>query len=416
MVTRCVGKKAHGFIGQRALSYARQIRYSVNMKKLIVLLLFCAAVPQLVLAQGNKLRPVLRTMAEKQAAQNSYQSAQRLLKEIPNSFPSLRHVNRQRAKQPVTKFCPSSEDIELWTKLKTGYLTTRSNNKALLINKIIRRHTNMSSALIDLRKLEKIYGKQDFFLLFVTAYYNRELGEMAPSLYDALQTIYLQNNPVQQNRAVARMQFLFQNKNRIFSALQQELPPKGSWRLQWLPELAAARSIYTDINRIVLSYERALKPFRRDVSLDHINSASTVHIQGEDVPVVYFPGDLQDLPLLYQQLLYKEPGTLPLFVLADKAKRSMIIFNTEKNKWIRISKHEFADPHYPHLHLNTLKKVHIKTGQNRVYTDHLLLNIQIPIKPRPELTPQEMETFFFDKALETLSKMPHVHISYQPLR
>lgn len=367
----------------------------------------------LAFAQGNKLRPLLRTISEKQSAQYSFQSAQRVLEEAQNGFPALRHVNRQQAKQLPTRFRPQSQDVELWAKLKTGYLTTRSNNKSLLVNKIVQRHTNMSSALIDVRKLEKIYGKQDFFLLFTTAYYKREMGEMSPSLYEALQRIYLQNDPSKQDAAVARMQFLFQNKNRLLSVLQEGLPQRGVWRLQWLPEFAAARSAATDINRIILAYERTLKPFRKDIALDHINAASTVRIKEWDAPIVYYPGDLKFLPLVYKHLLYEEQKGQPIFVTVDKKNRSMIIFNSTKDKWVRISTHEYSNPNNLHLHLNQLKKVHFKTAPKSLYADRVLLNIQIPIQSRPDLTPQELEEFFFDKALETMSKMSNVYISYQ---
>lgn len=358
---------------------------------------------------------------ETAASPNGAQAAQKALRHLQDEgiSPSIRHANRQQAKPPITKFRPDKEELALWAKLKTGHLAGKSEpirglNKSALIDKIVQRHNNMNSALVDLFRLEKTYGQQDFFHMFAAAYYNKVFGPMAPSFYDLLKNISITGDRNLQTLAVTRMQFLFSHKKDFMSILQREPSiTRGSWRLQWLPLLSAPKSNQFNPNRIVLAYERTMQPSRQDVTMEHITPTSYVRIDGKNTRVLYFQEDLKYLPELYKRLLYNKDKGQPLFVAVDKPNRVMFVFNDTRTKWIRISQHEFSDPDNLHLHINRLKRIYFKTAKDHEHYDNMVINVTLPLKSREDLTPEELEDIFFNQTLKTLAKTPNVYISYQ---
>ena len=211
------------------------------------------------------------------------------------------------------------------------------------------------------------------------------------------------------------MQFLFSHQNNFKNILQDSFQENGKWSLYWLPVFQPTGKAPFTPQRIILSYERTLYPDKTDISMEHIRADSKIQINGKPVRVVHFQEDLKYLPQFYQQLLYKKPEGKPLFVAVDRPNRLMIVFNEAKNKWVRISKHEFANPEGLHIHLNRVKNIHFKTGKNKVHADKMLINLRIPIESRPYLTPQELEDIFFNQTIRQFETMPNVYISYQSL-
>ena len=410
-------------MGLRALSSSLPERYAVSMRKITCLLACFMLAANMAWAQNGKwLQSTLRA-AEKEAASASSaaRSAARAITAAEEEFvPSVtRHVNRIQVKPPLPKFRPDGDELDLWVKLKPKHLagstpSSRGINKSRLIDKIVQRHHNMNSALIDLFRLETKYGAQDFFHLFSAAYYRKVFGPLAPSFYDALRNISLRGDKHIQTLATARMQFLFSHKNRFMSIVEEQPDgTKGNWRLQWLPILNIANPKQFNPKRIVLSYERTMQPSRSDVTMDHISPSSYARINGTNTRILYFQEDLSYLPQLYKILLYKKYTGQPLFVAVDKINRVMFVFNEHKTKWIRISQHEFANPKNLHLHINRLKQIHFKTAKDQMHIDHMIINVTLPLKSREDLTPEELEDIFFNQTLKTLAKMPNVYIAYQ---
>lgn len=412
-----IGTKAHFILGPRALSPGFQLRYAVSMRNFIILGIYFLFITTLTQAQGIKWLNTASRAVNKSAGQNVSRciTAKKLLRIQEETMPALRHSNRQNAKKPVTKFRPNLEDIELWAKLKSGHITGRGLNKGALIDKIVQRHNNMNSALMDLRRLEKQYGTQDFFHLFAVDYYRKVLKALTPSFYDFLQQISLLGDKQIQTAVVTRMQFLFSHQNNFKNILARTAPVTGSWSLYWLPQFTPGQKVTFNPNRLVFSYERSLYPDRTDVTMDHIRADSKIRINGRNVRVVHFQEDLSYLPQFYEQLLYKHPEGRPLFVAVDIPNRLMIVFNDTKNKWVRISKHEFSDSQDLHIHLNRVKSIYFKTGKQKEHFDKMLINIRIPIQSRRNLTPEELEDIFFTQTIRRFEQMPNVYISYQPL-
>lgn len=387
------------------------------MRKFIFLFISLLTFTPLAQAQGAKWLPAaVRAAGKENANATAGKKAAKQLIHMQNKFPAaLRHSNRQNAKKPVTKFRPNLEEVDLWAKLKTGHMTGRGLNKGALVDKIVQRHNNMNSALMDLRRLENRYGEQDFFHLFAVNYYRKVLHGLTPSFYDFLQQISLLGDKQIQTSVVARMQFLFSHQNNFKAILARTAPVTGNWSLYWMPQFTPGQKVTFNPNRLVFSYERTLYPDRTDITLDHIRADSKIRINGKNTRVVYFQEDLSFLPQFYRQLLYKTPEGRPLFVAVDIPNRLMIVFNDVKNKWVRISKHEFADPQDLHIHLNRVKKIYFKTGKEKEHYDNMLMNVRIPIQSRPDLTPEELEDIFFTQTIRRFEQMPNVYISYQPL-
>lgn len=387
------------------------------MRKFIFLFISLLTITSLAQAQGAKWLPAAVRAAGKESTQGTAgRKAAKQLIHMQEKFPaSIRHANRQNAKKPVTKFRPNLEEVDLWAKLKTGHMTGRGLNKGALIDKIVQRHNNMNSALMDLRRLENRYGEQDFFHLFAVNYYRKVLHGLTPSFYDFLQQISLLGDKQIQTSVVARMQFLFSHQNNFKAILARTAPVTGNWSLYWMPQFTPGQKVTFNPNRLVFSYERSLYPDRTDVTLDHIRADSKIRINGKNTRVVYFQEDLSFLPQFYRQLLYKTPEGRPLFVAVDIPNRLMIVFNDTKNKWVRISKHEFSDPQDLHIHLNRVKNIYFKTGKEKEHYDKMLMNVRIPIQSRPDLTPEELEDIFFTQTIRRFEQMPNVYISYQPL-
>lgn len=387
------------------------------MRKFIFLFISLLTFTPLAQAQGAKWLPAaVRAAGKENANATAGKKAAKQLIHMQDKFPAaLRHSNRQNAKKPVTKFRPNLEEVDLWAKLKTGHMTGRGLNKGALVDKIVQRHNNMNSALMDLRRLENRYGEQDFFHLFAVNYYRKVLHGLTPSFYDFLQQISLLGDKQIQTSVVARMQFLFSHQNNFKNIVQDSFQENGKWSLYWLPVFQPTGKAPFTPQRIILSYERTLYPDKTDISMEHIRADSKIQINGKPVRVVHFQEDLKYLPQFYQQLLYKKPEGKPLFVAVDRPNRLMIVFNEAKNKWVRISKHEFANPEGLHIHLNRVKNIHFKTGKNKVHADKMLINLRIPIESRPYLTPQELEDIFFNQTIRQFETMPNVYISYQSL-
>lgn len=387
------------------------------MRKFIFLFISLLTFTPLAQAQGAKWLPAaVRAAGKENANATAGKKAAKQLIHMQDKFPAaLRHSNRQNAKKPVTKFRPNLEEVDLWAKLKTGHMTGRGLNKGALVDKIVQRHNNMNSALMDLRRLENRYGEQDFFHLFAVNYYRKVLHGLTPSFYDFLQQISLLGDKQIQTSVVARMQFLFSHQNNFKAILARTAPVTGNWSLYWMPQFTPGQKVTFNPNRLVFSYERTLYPDRTDITLDHIRADSKIRINGKNTRVVHFQEDLSFLPQFYRQLLYKTPEGRPLFVAVDIPNRLMIVFNDVKNKWVRISKHEFADPQDLHIHLNRVKKIYFKTGKEKEHYDNMLMNVRIPIQSRPDLTPEELEDIFFTQTIRRFEQMPNVYISYQPL-
>lgn len=387
------------------------------MRKFIFLFISLLTFTPLAQAQGAKWLPAaVRAAGKENANATAGKKAAKQLIHMQDKFPAaIRHANRQNAKKPVTKFRPNLEEVDLWAKLKTGHMTGRGLNKGALIDKIVQRHNNMNSALMDLRRLENRYGEQDFFHLFAVNYYRKVLHGLTPSFYDFLQQISLLGDKQIQTSVVARMQFLFSHQNNFKAVLARTAPVTGNWSLYWMPMFSPGQKVTFTPNRLVFSYERSLYPDRTDVTLDHIRADSKIRINGKNVRAVYFQEDLSYLPQFYRQLLYKTPEGRPLFVAVDIPNRLMIVFNDTKNKWVRISKHEFSDPQDLHIHLNRVKTIYFKTGKEKEHYDKMLMNVRIPIQSRPDLTPEELEDIFFTQTIRRFEQMPNVYISYQPL-
>ncbi len=328
---------------------------------------------------------------------------------------SYRPTNRQARKQPVQKIRLDKENLPPWVRVKRGHVNANNISKGDLVGSIVARHHNMNSALADIRRLEAKYGRQDFFHIFSVAYYRKQMGGLSPLFYDFLKRVSRSNDDAIQTAVAARMQFLIQYKNRFLASFNPGKTLPGDWTLYWLTDRNSLRSAQFDPERLVYSRERTLRPGREDARLDHVHQNTYVRVNGKRLPLVYFPGELDHLPKLYKKLLYPYPQDQKIFVTMDRPNGLMLIYNDTRDKWIRVSRHEFSDPSNLHVHLNKLENVSLHLGSGQTHRDRIVNNLSIPLKPRPHLNARELEDIFFEQTLARLAQDPDVRIEFKTL-